>query len=273
MPTNMTLAMLREHLHGDVDEHLLHYVAANAHKVLYISLEQLCERAGITMAEAVNFFRAFGTNSFVAFKYILRKCLYYEVTDRGIAKRSLTSLSDESIRFSLQNLLQFSSNIAYDQIEQVAHEIQNAPEVDLLCAGPTQPLCVALGYQLKQMKIRSHIYLANASEEIETLSTDNLIIVFGFLRYNIRLLTQVKLLRQRGYRIVCITDSPDSPFVPLSDYSFVLANDSFDFLDSYISGMTFIHALFLALGIQQEEKLFSRMHAWDITTQETNMFW
>ena len=93
------------------------------------------------------------------------------------------------------------------------------------------------------------------------------------MRYNIRLLTQVKLLRQRGYRIVCITDSPDSPFVPLSDYSFVLANDSFDFLDSYISGMTFIHALFLALGIQQEEKLFSRMHAWDITTQETNMFW
>ena len=67
MPTNMTIAMLREHLHGDVDEHLLHYVAANAHKVLYISLEQLCDRTETTMAEAMDFFRAFDAKSFVAF--------------------------------------------------------------------------------------------------------------------------------------------------------------------------------------------------------------
>lgn len=274
MPGNMTLAVLREFLHSPADEKLLRYVATNAHKVLYISFEQLCERTGVSAEDAVAFFRAFNAESFVAFKYILRKCLYYELTERGLEKRPLSSVSDESIRFGLHNLIRFSSDIDYDQVERLAREIWAAPEVDMLCAGPTFPLGSAMEYQFTQLKIRSHIFSAKESVDVfDTLPTDNLVIVFGFARYNIRLLTQIKLLHQRGFRIVSVTDSPESPFVPLSDYHFILSNDSFDFIDSHISGMAFVHALTLALGMQREDNLFSRMHAWDITTQETNMFW
>lgn len=274
MPGNMTLAVLRKFQQAPADEKLLRYVATNAHKVLYISFELLCERAGVSTEQAVAFFRAFNAESFVAFKYILRKCLYYELTERGLERRALSSISDESVRFSLHNLIQFSSTIDYDQVAQLAREIWAAPEVDMLCAGPTFPLGTAMGYQFKQFKIRSHIFSANESVDVfDTLPTDNLVIVFGFARYSIRLLTQIKLLHQRGFRIATVTDSPESPFVPLSDYQFVLSNDSFDFIDSHISGMAFIHALTLALGMQREDKLLSRMHDWDITTQETNMFW
>jgi len=108
---------------------------------------------------------------------------------------------------------------------------------------------------------------------LEALSPSNLLIVFGFARYNARQVAQIKLMRQRGFRIVCVTDSPDSPFIPLTDYHFILPADSFDFNTSMISGMAFIEALALALGMQREKLLFSRIHALDVDTQETNMFW
>lgn len=274
MSGNMTLAMLREYIRGDADEKILTYVAVNAHKVLYMSLEKLCERLGITEEQAKTFFHAFGSDSFVAFKYILRKCLYYERTAQGAAKRSLSSLSDECVRFSLQNLLHFSSTLDCDKVEQLAKEIWNAPEVNLLYSNPMHPLASALNYQLRQMKIRSHEYsLKETPDIIDTLSPNNLIIVFGFSRYSMQLLMQTKQLHQRGFRIACITDAPDSPFIPLSDYHFILANDSFDFLDSYVSGVTFIHTLILALGMQREDSLFLRLHDWDIRTQENNNFW
>lgn len=274
MPGNMTLAVLREHLHGEVDEKLLHYIAMNAHRVLYISFEQLCERTNISAEQAVAFFRAFNAESFVAFKYILRKCLYYELTDRGLAKRSLSSVLDESIRFELQNLVNFCASLDCDKVEQLAQDIWAAPEVDLFCAGPTQPLGYALSYNFTTLKIRSHLYgYREEPSTLETLSPSNLLIVFGFARYNMRLLTQLKLLHQRGFRIVVITDDADSPFVPFSDYHFILPVNSFDFNTSHSAGMAFIETLSLALGMQRENVLFSRMHAWDVETQETNMFW
>ena len=65
MPGNMTLAVLRNELQGEVDETLLRYVATNAHKVLYISLEQLCERAAVSEEQVMEFFRAFNVVDFV----------------------------------------------------------------------------------------------------------------------------------------------------------------------------------------------------------------
>ena len=59
----------------------------------------------------------------------------------------------------------------------------------------------------------------------------------------------------------------------MTDYHFLLPVDSFDFNTSLISGMAFIEALALALGMQREKFLFSRMHDWDVETQEANMFW
>ena len=274
MPGNMTLAVLREYLHGDVDEKLLHYIAMNAHKVLYISFEQLCERTAISEEQAMDFFRAFNAESFVAFKYILRKCLYYEATDKGLFKRSIPSLLDESIRFELHNLTSFCAGLDHDKVEQLAKDIWAAPEVYLLCAGPTLALGHALTSNFTMLKIRSHLYRSGDDTAIlETLSPSSLLIVFGFARYNARQVAQIKLLHQSGFRIVCVTDSLDSPFIPLTDYHFVLPVDSFDFNTSLISGMAFIEALALVLGMQREKFLFSRMHDWDVETQEANMFW
>ena len=274
MPTNMTIAMLREHLHGDVDEHLLHYVAANAHKVLYISLEQLCDRTETTMAEAMDFFRAFDAKSFVAFKYILRKCLYYEVTDRGVAKRPLSSLLDENIRFEMHNLITFASTLDCNKVEQLARDIWAAPEVNLFCAGSTRPLGATLQRYLSILHIPHRLFGPSENPEtLEQLPASGLVIVFGFARYHARLLTQMKLLHQRGFRIVCVTDYPDSPLIPFSDYHFILPVSSFDFTDGYGAGIALIHVLSMALGMQREESLFSYMHGWDVDTQETNMFW
>lgn len=275
MPGNMTLAVLREYLRSDADENLLQYIAMNAHKVLYISLEQLCERANISEEQAMAFFRAFHAESFVAFKYILRKCLYYEATDKGLFKRSLSSLLDESVRFELHNLTSLCVNLDYTKVEQLARDIWDAPEVTLLCAGPTQALGHALVSSFTMLKIRFQLYhrYRDFEAELQTLSSSTLFIVFGFARYNARQLAQIKMLHQRGFHIVCITDSPESPFIPLTDYHFVLPVDSFDFNTSLIAGMAFIEALSLALGIQHEKELFSHMHSWDVATQETNMFW
>ena len=276
MSGNKTKRMLREYLHGEVDERLLHYVAANAHEVLYILPEQLCEKAGVSESQAQAFFQAFGVDNFLAFKYILRKCLYYEVHDQGVIKRSLSTIGDEVFRMELHNLTTLADTLDYDLVERLAEDILNTSAVNLYSGAAMRPIAKTLSHSLWLLNIpRREFEESNRGEtsDLSAISSTDLVIVFGRMRYSMRMLMAIKRLKERGIRIVCFTDQPTSPFIPLSDYHFVLPSVSYDYTDSTAGGTALIHILSLCLGMKREEDMFSRMHQLAIATQENNMFW
>lgn len=268
--------MLRTFLKTNVDEHLMHYIVVNAHEVLYMSQKQLCTKAGVTNEQLMTFLRAFGVDKFVAFKFILRKCLYYEVTANGVEKRTPASLANEVLLKEMQNLSEFVFTLDHEKLLQLAKDITEAPEVNIICTGSPEPL----GYHLLKM-LRFHNIKANYYNTLEKdgqrlldmLDPASLIINFSRRRYSMRLLMLMKLLHQYGFRIVNISDSADAPSIPLSNYYFVLPTDSFDFNDSLSAGFMLNHLLSLFIGQMNEDALFTRMHRRDIETQEANMFW
>ena len=274
MAGNMTKSVLRTYLISDtVDEELLHYVCMNAHTVLYLSLEQLCEAAGADAERAQAFFQAFGVDDFIAFKYILRKCLYYEVSDGGPVKRSLNSLSDEVIRMEMQNLTALSSILDTEQIDRLADDILNAPQVTIICREGYRSTADSLAAMLRLLNVPSTTMSTYDPAQIDEIPTSSLVIVFGRMRYSMRLLMEIKMLKQRGLRIVCFTDYPHSPFIPLSDYHFIIPTTSFDFTDSSVAGTVIVQVLALCLGMKREDVLYTKLHDRTIRTQENNMFW
>ena len=274
MAGNMTKSVLRTYLISDtVDEELLHYVCMNAHTVLYLSLEQLCEAAGADAERAQAFFQAFGVDDFIAFKYILRKCLYYEVSDGGPVKRSLNSLSDEVIRMEMQNLTALSSILDTEQIDRLADDILNAPQVTIICREGYRSTADSLAAMLRLLNVPSTTMSTYDPAQIDEIPPSSLVIVFGRMRYSMRLLMEIKMLKQRGLRIVCFTDYPHSPFIPLSEYHFLLPTTSFDFTDSSVAGTVIVQVLALCLGMKREDVLYTKLHDRTIRTQENNMFW
>ena len=277
MAGNMTKAVLRTYLTQDtVDEKLLHYICMRAHTVLYLSLEQLCEDANVDEARMQAFFHAFGVGDFIAFKYILRKCLYYEVSDQKLTKRSLDSLSDEVIRMEMQNLASLSAELDTGKIDRLAEDILNASHVNIICRAGYKSTANALAHTLWLLKIPNRFWDETSSydpTQPEDFPPSSLVIVFGRMRYSMRLLMEIKQLKQRGIRIVCFTDYSHSPFIPLSDYHFLLPSTSFDFTDSSVGGTVFVQILALCLGMKREELLYTKLHDRSIRTQENNMFW
>lgn len=276
MAGNATKSVLRTYLiNNTVDEALLHYVSMNAHTVLYISQEHLCEQAHVTEAQAQAFFQAFGVDSFLAFKFILRKCLYHEVTDQGVVKRQLTSLADEVIRLEMHNLATFAAEIDHEKIDRLAEDILAASEVTVFVRTASTPIAVSLKNMLRLLKIPVKLYYENTvydQDDLEAISASGLVIIFSRMRYSLKMLMDIRRLKQLGLHIVCFTDYSSSPFIPLSDYHFVLPTSSFDFADSTTVGTTFVHILSLCLAMKREEDFYFRMQERDIKTRENNMF-
>lgn len=273
---NSIKKMLRTYLKADVDETLLNLVAMDAHEVLYTSQQLLCEKAGVDEAQLLAFFQAFEVDNFAAFKFILRKCLYYEAADHGVERRSPSSLADEVLFLEMRNLSNFALTLDREQLMRLARDITAAPEVNIFAYGATKPLGVTLRRILWLFKIRYRLFTGsepNEQKELERMDSSGLVIVFCRKRYSMQLLMRVSQLRQRGFRIVAVADSEESPVLPLMDYHFVLPFNAFDYNDSLVSGMTFLHILSLYLTTLREDTLYAIMHQRDIETQENNMFW
>ncbi len=277
MSANTTKAVLRTYLTTDaVDEELLHYFCANAHTALYISLEHLCEQTGVDEERAQAFFQAFGVDDLLAFKYILRKCLYHEVTEQGTVKRSLDSMAEEAIRMEMHNLTTFAARLDTEKINRLAEDILSASEVTIFVRSAATPIASYLNRMLRLLRIPPTIYYERSTysqEELDALRPSGLVIIFSRMRYSLKQLMDVRRLKQQGLRIVCFTDYDFSPFIPLSDYHFLLPTSSFDFTDSSVAGTTFVHILSLCLAMKREEDFYFHAQERDIKTHENGMFW
>ena len=157
MITESSKALLQRYLQEDVDENLLNYVATNAsgHSILYMSLEQFCTKAGIDEVQAFAFFKAFGVNSFLAFKRILRDCLYCENTEWGVTSRSISSIADDVLRYEIHNLTELAATLDCTMVRRLAQDIQKAGEIIAFGRGATEPYAHNLTRMLRQLGIRA----------------------------------------------------------------------------------------------------------------------
>ena len=269
MASTNTKILLRGYLKGSVDEGLLDFVSENAPMVLFSSMEHICRKAGVSEVAFCAFLSAFGVDSFQAFQDILRGVLYQETQEQGVAKRSISSITEELVDGEIRNLSTLARNMDYQSLDRLTREILQASEVLVLGNSGAAPYAMYLTRMLNLLGIKAHY--PNSNESILSFLSSHdrsaLVIAFGIARYSKHAVLQLRNLRQRGYHIVSFTDRHDSPYVDLSDYYFFMPLNCFDFLDSYTAGMTLINALLSNIGLQDEKKLITQLHARDASLE------
>lgn len=278
MTSQSTLTLLREHLIENADTQLLSFVAEpeNSHDILVMSLGQFCAAAGVDEGRAMVFFKAFGANSFLIFKRILRECLYSEPTELGTVSRSVSSVAAEVIRDELMNLTEFWQKLDSAGIQRLAEDITTASKVIVIGQGTSSTYAHELVRILRTLNVPAQFNSLKTAEqftEIEAEGKQNaLVISFAFPRYSKALLMWLRALKQRGVRLVTITDRLISPYASLGDYYFTLPVRSFDFADSHCAGMAFINVVAVTIALLDQEKAFSRMQELEMRVDEMNMF-
>ena len=272
------MAKLRTYLKEDTDPQLLAFVSepTTIHNLLNMALGQFCVAAGIDQHQAMAFFKAFGANSFLGFKRVIRECLYSESFGDGLRPRSTTSIASEIIRNEIQNLGDFWHNLDCVGIDRLARDIHAAREVWLFGQGASGVYIKAFSHILRIAKIPFRI--ADMQEEDmrtlqQTPAHDRpLVIAFSFFRYSKQVQMRLRAVKQLHTPLVCITDRDNSPAAAIGDYYFTLPVRSFDFTDSFCAGMTFFNILAVTLTTLDRERAFDLFQEREIRLDENNMF-
>ena len=72
-----------------------------------------------------------------------------------------------------------------------------------------------------------------------------------FSRYSKRTLSAMKYARDRGARVIALTDSQLSPLARVADHVLLARSDMASFVDSLVAPFSVINALIVAVGMSR----------------------
>ncbi len=104
----------------------------------------------------------------------------------------------------------------------------------------------------------SHIGAVGTNElyqQMVHIGEGDVLIAMSFPRYATSTIEACRFARERGAKIVSITDSENSPLVQYSDLSLFAYSDMVSFVDSLVAPMSLINALIVAVSDRNQESV------------------
>ena len=92
-------------------------------------------------------------------------------------------------------------------------------------------------------------------EQMLSIGKNDVLIGISFPRYSKNTIRALEYAKKNGATVIGITDSTLSPIVHESDYCLIADSDTSSFVDSLVAPFSVIHALTLAVGIKNKEKM------------------
>ena len=82
-------------------------------------------------------------------------------------------------------------------------------------------------------------------------------VLFGisFPRYSKRTLSAMKYARDRGARVIALTDSQLSPLARVADHVLLARSDMASFVDSLVAPLSVVNALIVAVGMSRRDEI------------------
>lgn len=107
------------------------------------------------------------------------------------------------------------------------------------------------------------VHATSSSETFEQLlrvGQEDVVIGISFPRYSSRTVKAMRFARERGARVIAITDSEASPLAEIATEKLLAKSDMASFVDSLVAPLSLINALIVAVGRRRKrdiERIFS----------------
>lgn len=256
---------------------LNHYQSAT-----FMTAAQLAKTLGISEPTVVRFAQSLGYKGYGEFLKDLEKVIRSELTaiDRfkvsvhdkrkgGIIPHEVISKEIESLRHLLENFptLEFS---------KVIKEIKLAKNIIIIGLRGSAHLAQYFGYFLKKVKRPVHILTSGSDTDFDDLmdiQRRTLVISIAFPRYPKMTVELTRYARERGAKIIAITDTPLSPIANLSHISLLVPIGLITLFDCYSAPLCLINIIVTEVSKQDLKRTKQLLDDFERLAKEKSIFY
>jgi len=265
--------------------YLAEYIINFPEKIGYLSITQLAEASGVSVATIVRFCNRLGYNGYAELGQEVQKSIQFELStfmrfniERESAKSKGTdqeSPFERVVRIEMDSIEQMSNSVNRKDMDICIDWMSAAKNVIIIGSMASASLASYFGYAASKV-LRSVTVINKVGAEspnfIKDLNQDSLVFLIAYPRYPESTLMLGRLCKEKGCKIVSITNANHSPAVHLSDMVFIIPISVTSIVDSYSAPIAFIQALIAEYSIRFPEKTNDFLNSFELYTKNMQIW-
>ena len=244
-------------------QRLSRYVIDKPHDLALGTVAAVAQANAVQPSSLIRFANALGFSGFSQMQQVFQSHLVERSTPyreriarmrqgsqaKGTAKG--TDVLHTFVGDAVNELHRLEENVHADTLSAAVKVLARAPQIHVLAQRRAFPVACYLAYALNQLELRAHLLdgLGGMLNEFaHSIQSGDALLVASFRTYSPAVVDTALACRQRGVKVVAITDSPLSPLKPAADVCFVLGDDSEQPFRSLVAPLCLAQALVVSTG-------------------------
>lgn len=241
------------------------FIIESYDKAAFMTAASLGEAVGVSESTVVRFADTLGYDGYRELQKELQEVVKNKLTtvQRISLSKDFTDYENilkQVIKKDIDNIEKTIDGIDYQAFQEAVEVILNADNIYILGLRSSSFLAGYLGFYLRFLLDNVKIIQSGPNDVFEQLlkaTNKDVIIGISYPRYSNRTLEAFDYGREKGCKIIGITDSLVSPTAQYADVMLIANSSMLSFVDSLVAPMSLINALIVAIGITKKDDITS----------------
>ncbi len=243
-------------------QRLSRFVIDKPHDLALGTVAAVAQANDVQPSSLIRFANALGFSGFSQMQQVFQSHLVERTTPyreriarmRQGSKASQAKGADVLHRFvgdAVNELQHLEENVRAETLNAAVKLLARAPQIHVLAQRRAFPVACYLAYALNQLELRVHLLDGLGGmlgEFAHGIQPGDVLLVASFRNYTTAVVDTALACRQRGVKVVAITDSPLSPLKPAADVCFELGDDCEQPFRSLVAPLCLAQALVVSTG-------------------------
>ncbi len=265
------------------------FVNNNISKAANMTAAKLAETVSVSESTVVRFATELG---YLGYPEFVEAISEYMRSESSIIKRmeSLSTVIENRdtlrtvMNSDIDSLKKSAAKIDKEQFSKAVDAVINAKKIYILGVRSSACLASFAGFYFNMLFDNVRLVHTNSVSEMfeQILKVDADSVVFGisFPRYSKRTVKAMEYSKDKGAKVIALTDSEKSPIAPYADYLITANSEMVSFVDSLVAPFSVLNAFIVELvmrkkgelqtSFEQLEKIWEEYQVYDKLDEVTN---
>jgi DNA-binding MurR/RpiR family transcriptional regulator len=250
------------HLLTHSQRKLMQYILSHQDESIFLNIEDLAKKVDVSKATVVRLSNVLGFKGFREFQRGLRLLFKNKLTTTSRLKQTLNKTTNEGdvlikvLQTDIHNIEETLKQITVQEFRQFVKLIDSADRIIIIGLRSSFSLAVFFGIALEFLQKNVWIIQPGIGDmwgRLLGFKKRDLIIGISFPRYTKQTVEVLRVAKQKGMKILAITDSAISPLAQYADYTLTARHKMDSFIESLTASMSLINAIVTALGVYSKK--------------------
>lgn len=240
------------------------FINDNYEKAAFMTAGKLGLAAGVSESTVVRFASDLGYDGYPEMRRAMQELVKNRLTTVQRIEVAKDMISGDDVPETVLNsdmakIRHTLEELDREQFKKAAETISRAKTVYIVGVRSSAVLSSFMGFYLNQLfpdvRVISQSAFSEIYEQVLHISEGDVLVAISFPRYSRRTIMAMRYARDKGAKIVGITDSASSLVAELADVKLYARSDMVSFLDSLVAPLSLINALVVAVAEQSNKDL------------------